>query len=103
MISALATFVILGGLLFWREKQSARLCLLRIATVAALPIGLVVLAFTVLGSYYPDPLALAFVPLVVLIAATFVLLLRLLSLPVGKSVAYTGVVLAVNVGVAAGL
>jgi hypothetical protein len=98
MIGALVTFLVLYGLLYWLERNRTEVDAFSIGAVAVVPVLLVVLVSIGLAFLYPDPVALAVVPLLTLLVATFVLLLKIMRLSVGRSAAYTAVVLVLNVG-----
>ena len=98
MIGAFITFLILYGLLYWLERERTEVDAFSIGAVAGVPVLMVVLVTVLLGMFYPNPLALAFAPLAILLISTFVLLLKIIELPVGRAVAYTAVVFVLNVG-----
>ena len=99
MIAAFITFLVLYGLLYALERKRTEVDGFSIATVAGVPVLCVVLVSVVLGFAYPDPLLLATLPLATLLIATFLLLRKMMEMPVGRSLAYTGVVLVVHVAV----
>lgn len=97
MVGALVTFLVLYGLLYALERNRTEVDGFSIATVAAVPVLAALLVTVALGLLYPNPVLLATVPLAVLLVGTFLLLRKMMDLPVGRSVAYTGVVLALNI------
>ena len=97
MIGALFTFLVLYALLYVLERNRTEVDGFSIATVAGVPVLAAILVTVVLGLLYPNPVLLALLPLAVLLLGTFLLLRKMMELPVGRSIAYTGVVLVVNI------
>ena len=100
MIGALITFAILYVVLYSIERTRTEVDGFSVATVAGAPVIGSVLVAIALGFLYPDPLLLAFAPLATLLIITFLLLKKLMELSTTRSIAYTTLVLALNVGIA---
>ena len=100
MFGAFATFLVLYGLLYALERKRTEVDGFSIASVVGIPLIASVLAMIGLGFLYPDPLLLATVPLAILLIGTFLMLKKFIELPTGRSLAYTVVVLVVNVALA---
>lgn len=96
MIAAFITFLVLYGLISVLERDRDDLDGFVVASVAVIPVLATILVRIVLGLLYPDPLLLQLVPPLVLIGLTFVLLWKHLEIPLGRSIGYTVVVVAVN-------
>ena len=98
MVGALVTFFILFGLIKLFERDREDLDNFTIGTVAVVPVLAAILVRVIIGLLYPDPLIMLFLPPVLLIILTFVLLWKNLKIPIARSVLYTAVVVAVNEG-----
>ena len=100
MIGAFITFLVLFGLIKIFERKRDDLDNFNIVTVAIVPILSAILTQIALGFLYPNETLLRYAPPLVLIGATFLLLWKNPEIPIGKSAAYTAVVVAVNEGLA---
>lgn len=96
MVGAFITFLVLFGLVKTFERKRDDLDNFNIATVAVVPVLSVIVVSVVLGFLYPNPTLMLSLPPVVLIGMTFFLLWKNLEIPIGRSIVYTIVVLAVN-------
>ncbi len=96
MLGALITFAVLFGLIKIFERGRDDLDGFQIATVAIIPILVVVVVRIALGFLYPQPMLMMVLPPLVLIGLTFFLLYKNLEIPLGRSIAYTVVVVIVN-------
>ena len=96
MITILLTFLVLFGLIKVFESKRDDLDGFQAATVAIIPVVSAMLVQIVLGILYPQPLLLVLVPALVLVGLTFFLLYKNLEIPIGRSIGYTVVVIAVN-------
>ncbi|MDX1507953.1 MAG: hypothetical protein R3358_06715 [Woeseiaceae bacterium] len=96
MIGAFFTFLVLFGLIKVFEKGRDDLDNFAIATVAIVPVLIVVVVRIVLGLLFPNPVLMLALPPLVLIGATFGILWKHLEFPIGRSIMYTVVVVIVN-------
>ena len=96
MIGAFFTFLVLFGLIKVFEKGRDDLDNFAIATVAIVPVLIVVVVRIVLGLLFPNPVLMLALPPLVLIGATFGILWKHLEFPIGRSIMYTLVVVIVN-------
>ena len=96
MIGALITFVVLFGLIKVFERSRDDLDNFQIGTVAVVPILVVVIVRVVLGLLYPQPVLMMALPPLALIGSTFLLLYKILEIPIGRSIGYTIAVVIVN-------
>ena len=96
MISILVTFVVLFGMIKVFERDRDDLDSFQVATVAIVPVLIVVLLRAGLALLLPIPVVVTLLPPIVLIAATFLLLYKNLEIPLGNSIAYTVAVVIVN-------
>ncbi len=96
MISILVTFIVLFGMIKVFERDRDDLDSFQVATVAIVPVLIVVLLRAGIALFLPVPLVQLLLPPVVLIAATFLLLYKNLEIPLGNSIAYTVAVVIVN-------
>ena len=100
MIGALITFLVLFGLIKIFEKSRDDLDNFGIATVAVIPVLIVIVVSVAIGFVYPSPILLLALPPLVLIGSTFGILWKHLDIPAGRSILYTVVVVIVNQAVA---
>ena len=100
MIGALITVIVLFGAIKVFDRDRDDLDTFAIATVAVVPVLIVVLLRIALGMFFPDPTLAIVLPPIVLIGATFGILWKHLEFPVGRSILYTVLVLLVNEGLA---
>ena len=96
MIGALAVFLVLFGLVKLVEKDRDDLDNFQIATVAVVPVLSVILVRVLLGIFLPDPILMLVLPALVFVGLTFFLLWKNLEISLGKSIAFTVIVLVVN-------
>ncbi len=68
----------------------------QIATVAVIPILVVIVLRIALGFLYPQPILMTVLPPLVLIGLTFFLLYKNLEIALGRAIAYTVAVVIVN-------
>lgn len=97
MLGALITFAVLFGLIKVFERNRDDLEGFEIATIAIVPILVVVVIQVTLGLLYPKPILIMTLPPLALIVVTFLLLVKNFGIPVGRSIAYTVTVVIVNV------
>ena len=100
MLTILITFLVLFGLIKIFERKREDLDGFQAAVVAIIPVVSAMLVQFALAIVYPEPLALILAPALVLVGLTFYLLYKNLDLPLGRSIAYTVVVIVVNQAVA---
>jgi len=100
MVGAFLTFLVLFGLIKVFERDRDDLDNFNIATVAIVPVLSVLVVSVGLGFLYPNPVLMMFLPTLVLIGMTFVLLWKNLDISVGRSVGYTAAVVVTNVVIA---
>lgn len=96
MIAALIAFVVLFGLIRVFDRDRDDLDNFQIATVAIVPVLVVMLLRMSLELLFPQPLLIMVLPPLAFIGFTFFLLHRTLEIPLGKAIAYSLVVLLVN-------
>jgi len=100
LLAAFATFLILYALIYTFERENTAVDGFSIASVVGIPLIASVLVAIGLGILFPDPLLSATLPLATLLIGTFLMLKMLMELSIGRSIAYTGAVLLVNVAIA---
>lgn len=96
IITSFIMFLSLFGLIRIFERGRDDLDSFQVATVAVVPILIVVLVRVVLGLLYPRPILMLVLPPLVLIGSTFFLLYKNLEISLGRSIGYTVAVVGVN-------
>ncbi len=96
MIGAFFSFIVLFSAIKLVERGRDDLDNFVVATVVVIPILVAILIRVLVGILYPEPLLLAILPPVALIALTFGLLWKHLEIHAGRAVGYTVLVLVVN-------
>lgn len=96
MIGALITFAVLFGLIKVFEKDRDDLDNFNIAMVAIVPILIALLVGAGISMMIPEPGPLLYLPSVVLLVTTFVLLWKNLEIPINRAIGYTLAIVVVN-------